>query len=110
MVFNSLGLVNMPIHPSFFAGSGQDFQFVLSTAGLFMLGWAFLLYWGSLRPIERRDVLLLTAIIIFIAIFSDGVVFGHMFSIEQIILGTLVKLSLVVLFAGSYWYSRRVEG
>ena len=105
----SLGLVNLPVHPSFFVGSGQDFQFVLSIAGLFMMGWAVLLYWCSFRPIERRGVLLLTAVMLFIATLSDGIVFGHLFSTKQIVLGTLVKLSLVILFTGSYWYSKRVH-
>ena len=50
----SLGLLNLPVHPSFFVGSGQDFQYVLSIGGLFMMGWAILLYWGSVQPIERR--------------------------------------------------------
>ena len=106
----SLGLVDLPVHPSFFVGSGQDFQFVLSIGGLFMMGWAFLLYWGSFRPIERRGVLLLTATMLFIAILSDGIIFGHLFSTKQIVLGTSVKLSLVILFAGSYWHSRRMHG
>ena len=106
----SLGLVDLPVHPSFFVGSGQDFQFVLSIGGLFMMGWAVLLYWGSFRPIERRGVLLLTAAMLFIAILSDGIVFGHLFSTKQIVLGTSVKLSLVILFAGSYWHSRRMHG
>lgn len=106
----SLGLVDLPVHPSFFVGSGQDFQFVLSTAGLFMMGWAFLLYWGSLRPIERRGILLLTAVMLFVAILSDGIVFAHLFSTRQVLLGTSVKLSLVILFAGSYWHSRRMHG
>ncbi len=106
----SLGLLDLPVHPSFFVGSGQDFRFVLSIGGLFMMGWAFLLYWGSLCPIERRGVLLLTAVMLFIAILSDGVVFGHLFSAKQIALGTSVKLSLVILFAGSYWYSKRIHG
>ncbi len=106
----SLGLVDLPVHPSFFVCSGQDFQFVLSIGGLFMMGWAFLLYWGSLRPIERRGVLLLTAVMLFAAILSDGIVFAHLFSTKQIVLGTSVKLSLVILFAGSYWHSKRVHG
>jgi hypothetical protein len=92
-----------------FVGSGEDFQFVLSIAGLFMMGWAFLLYWGSLQPLNRRGVLLLTAVMLFVAILSDGIVFGHLFTTEQILLGTGVKLSLVILFAGSYWYSKRTE-
>jgi hypothetical protein len=106
----SLGVVDLPVHPSFFVGSGQDFQFVLSIGGLFMMGWAFLLYWGSLRPIERRGILLLTAVMLFIAILSDGFVFGHLFSVKQIVLGTSVKLSLVILFASSYWHSKRIHG
>jgi len=106
----SLGLVDLPVHPSFFVGSGQDFQFVLSTAGLFSMGWAFLLYWGSLRPIERRGILLLTAVMLFVAILSDGIVFAHLFSTRQVLLGTSVKLSLVILFTGSYWHSRRMHG
>lgn len=106
----SLGLVDLPVHPSFFLGSGQDFQYVLSISGLFMMGWALLLYWGSLRPIERRGILLLTAVMLFIAILSDGIVFGHLFSTEQIVLGTSVKLFLVILFAGSYWHSKRIHG
>jgi len=102
----SWGLVDMPIYPSFFLGSGQDFRFVLSVAGLFMMGWALLLYWCSLKPIERRGILLLTAVMLFLAILSDAIIFGHLFSTQQIVLGTSVKLFLVIMFAGSYWYSK----
>ena len=106
----SLGVVNLPVHPSFFVGSGQDFQYVLSIAALFMMGWAFLLYWGSVQPIERRGILLITAVMLFIAILSDYIIFARLFSIQQIVLGTSVKLSLVILFAGSYWHSKRIHG
>lgn len=105
----SLGVVDMPIHPSFFTGSGQDYQFVLGVAALFMSGWALLMFWGSLKPLERRGILLLTAVMLFLAILSDGLVFGHLFSARQLVLGTSVKLFLVILFAGAYWYSRRVD-
>ena len=106
----SLGLLNLPVHPSFFVGSGQDFQYVLSIGGLFMMGWAVLLYWGSVQPIERRGILLITAVMLFIAILSDYIIFARLFSIQQIVLGTSVKLSLVILFAGSYWHSKRIHG
>jgi hypothetical protein len=106
----SLGWADLPVHPSFFVGSGEDFQFALSIGGLFMMGWALLLYWGSLRPVERRGILLLTAAMLFLAILSDGIIFGHLFSTKQVVLGTIVKLSLVVLFVGSYWHSKRLHG
>lgn len=106
----SLGMVNLPVHPSFFVGSGQDFQYILSVCALFMMGWALLLYWGSARPIERRGILLITAVMLFAAILSDYIIFSHLFSVQQIVLGSSVKLSLVILFAGSYWHSLRVHG
>jgi hypothetical protein len=74
----SLGLADLPVHPSFFVGSGQDF--------------------------------LITAVMLFIAIFSDYVIFAHLFSAQQVMLGTSVKLALVIMFSGSYWYSKRRHG
>ncbi len=106
----SLGWVDLPIHPSFYHGSGQDFRYVVSIGGMFMMGWAFLLWWGSRRPIERRGILLLTAGMLFVAVLSDGIVFGDLFTAKQIALGTSVKLLLVVLFVGSYRHSRRANG
>jgi hypothetical protein len=103
----SLGLVDMPIHPSFFQGAGQDYRFILGISALFMLGWALLMYWGSRRPMERRAILLLTAGMLFVAILSEGLVFGHLLSAKQLLLGSSAKLLLVMLFAGSYWYSRQ---
>ncbi len=105
----SLGLLDIPMHPSFFQGSGQDYRFVLSIAALFMAGWAFLLFWGSLQPVTRSGVLLLTAIMLFVAVLSDGLVFGHLLSARQIALGTLAKLVLVALFVAAYWYSKQAH-
>ena len=106
----SLGLADLPVHPSFFIGDGEDFRYILSVGALFMAGWAFLLYWGSRRPVERRGILLITAVMLFIAILSDYIIFAHMFSVQQTLLGTSVKLFLVALFAGSYWHSKKVHG
>lgn len=104
----SLGLVDLPVHPSFFVGETQDFRYVMSIAGLFMAGWACLLAWGSRKPVERKGLLLLTAILLFVAILSDYVVFGRLFTSRQIVLGTSVKLFLVMLFGGTYvFYSRK---
>lgn len=106
----SLGLADLPVHPSFFIGDGEDFRYILSVGALFMASWAFLLYWGSRRPVERRGILLITAVMLFIAILSDYIIFAHMFSVQQAIAGTSVKLFLVALFAGSYWHSKKVHG
>jgi hypothetical protein len=43
----SLGLLYVPVHPNFFAGSGQDFQYVLSTGGLLYDGLGFFTLLGQ---------------------------------------------------------------
>ena len=106
----SLGLADLPVHPSFFIGDGEDFRYILSVGALFMASWAFLLYWASRRPVERRGILLITSVMLFIAILSDYIIFAHMFSVQQAIPGTSVKLFLVALFAGSYWHSKKLHG
>ena len=106
----SLGLADLPVHPGFFIGDGEDFRYILSVGALFMASWAFLLYWASRRPVERRGILLITSVMLFIAILSDYIIFAHMFSVQQAIPGTSVKLFLVALFAGSYWHSKKVHG
>ena len=45
-----------------------------------------------------------------VAILSDYVVFSHLFTRQQVMMGSVVKLSLVLLFGGSYWHSTRVHG
>jgi hypothetical protein len=106
----SMGWIDLPLHPSFYQGDGQDFRYVVSIGALFMLGWALLLWWGSWRPVERRGLLLLTAVLLSAAILSDALLFGHLFTATQTALGTTVKGALVLLFAGSYLHSRRVHG
>lgn len=41
---------------------GNNFLYVSRIAASLMLGWTFLLVWGSYRPVERRGILLLTVI------------------------------------------------
>jgi hypothetical protein len=75
-----------------------------------MAGWAFLLYSGSRRPVERRGILLITAAMLFIAILSDYIIFAHRFPVQQAVPGTSVKLFLVILFSAGYWHSKKVHG
>lgn len=42
----SLGLINLPVHPSFFVGEGPSFQYAMSVGAMFMMGWAVLLVLG----------------------------------------------------------------
>ena len=37
---------------------------------------------------------------------ADGLLFGQLFTTQQIVLGTSVKMFIVIMFAVSYWYSK----
>ena len=41
---------------------GPEYRFAMSMGAALMAGWTGLLVWGALAPIERRGVLLLTAV------------------------------------------------
>jgi len=38
----------------------DDYMYISRMAASLMLGWAFLLFWGSFKPIERKGLLLIT--------------------------------------------------
>jgi hypothetical protein len=105
----SLGLINLPVHPSFFVGEGPSFRYAMSIGSMFMMGWATLLFWGSRSPLERSGLFLITAVLLFFATISDYIVFGSMFTSSQTMLGSAVKLFLVVLFGASFFYSTRIQ-
>ncbi|HEX2994006.1 MAG TPA: hypothetical protein VHP14_04250 [Anaerolineales bacterium] len=43
---------------------GRDFAFGLSYGAPLMIGWTILLFWADRKPVERKDILLLTLPII----------------------------------------------
>lgn len=106
----SLGVVGLPAIPSFFVGEGRDYQFAMGIAALFMTAWTALLYWGSLKPLERRGLFLLTGGFILLAIlfelFGYFVVYENLMSGSRLLWGTVVKLYLVIQFGVAYWYCR----
>lgn len=109
----SLGVKGLPVLPSFFVGEGVDFRFAMGIGGIFMFAWTSLLYWGSREPLERRGLLLLTAVFLFIAIplecAAHFLVFEGLLTGKQLLWGTLLKLYLVIQFGAAYWYSRATQ-
>jgi len=107
----SAGIINLPIIPGFFIGEGADYRYAMGVAAIFMLAWTILLYWGSLRPLERTGLFLITGVLIFLAIVlevtSGLTIFKDRFTTQQMIWGVVVKGYLVVQFLFAYWYTNR---
>ena len=53
---------------------GPDYRYASSVGAALMGGWTTLLVWGGLRPVERRDVLLLTVVPVVVGL-EPGFVF-----------------------------------
>ena len=51
---------------------GPDYRYASSVGAALMGGWTTLLVWGGLRPVERRDVLLLTVVPVVVGLVAAG--------------------------------------
>lgn len=83
-----------------------DTRIIMGIAGSLMLCWTLLLVWVLLRPIERRFILLLTAMLVLclFVIVLVSVLNGKLFSI-WILLKTLV---IIILMIYSYFKANRI--
>jgi hypothetical protein len=43
-----------------YSSTSKEYQFAMGYAAALMFGWTVLLFWGGLKPIERKNVLLMT--------------------------------------------------
>ena len=108
MVFPSIG-------STIFGGnssrSSAEYRFAMNIGASLMAGWTLLLIWGSLDPIGRRDILILTLIPVVI-----GIVASTMIAVNKQIISRnrviplWIHLSLVsILFVVSYALSFRIS-
>jgi len=97
--------------PEMFPGSSTDIGYNVGMKWRvsLMLGWTFLLIWADRKPLERKDVLLLTVcpvivglMITSVATFSTGF-FG---TIQDLILNLSIMTILTVLMTFSYLNAR----
>lgn len=80
---------------------------IMGIAASLMLGWTFLLIWAYLKPIERRTILVLTAVPVVLCLFVIsliGVLNGKMFAI-WILIKTLVLMILMIV---SYFKANKI--
>ena len=88
-----------------YIGAGQDYQLAMYVAAMFMTGWALLLAWGALKPIERRELLLITSGFLLLSIIIEFMFFSNILGGAVFIFGVTKRLILSVLFTSAYLYS-----
>ncbi|PLX57389.1 MAG: hypothetical protein C0629_02590 [Chromatiales bacterium] len=86
-------------------GTGLDYQLAMFVAAMFMAGWTALLAWGAVKPIDRRGLLLITSVSLFLSVIVELVFFRDVLGGAGFLFGMTKRTLLSLLFAASYFYS-----
>ena len=83
---------------------GIDYRYAMGMGAPLMLGWTVLLLWADRRPFERKDVLLITLLVVLGEVITE--LFGvrvEFISVPAMIPTWMIQSVLSVLFIFSYW-------
>jgi len=96
--------------PEIFPGSSTDISYNLGMKWgvALMLGWTFLLIWADRKPLERKDILLLTIcpVIVGLMITSVTIFVAGFGTIGSLILNLSILTILIILMTFSYLNAR----
>jgi hypothetical protein len=90
---------------------GQEYLYVSRMAASLMLGWTFLLFWADRKPVERKDVLLITIFPVIIGIGITGAlaVTSRVYSAENIAPLWIFNIFLIVLYMFCYHKANQLK-
>jgi hypothetical protein len=77
-----------------------SYKYQAGTGAFLMLGWTILLIWADRKPVERKDVLLLTAIPVLVGIMIINIIYTVFWFLSVITL---------IIFLVAYWIARTVK-
>ena len=90
-------------------GTGPDYQLAMYVGAMFMAGWAALLAWGAMKPVERRGLLLITSVFLFLSVIVELIFFEDMLGGAGFVFGVTKRMLLGVLATSIYFYSFKNE-
>ena len=99
--------IRMPNILNGHVGTGPDYQLAMLVAAMFMAGWTAVLAWGAVKPIDRRGLLLITSMALFLSVSVELVFFRDTLGGAGFLFGITKRTLLSVLFAASYFYSSK---
>ncbi|MFW9817968.1 MAG: hypothetical protein ACFFE5_00035 [Candidatus Thorarchaeota archaeon] len=77
-----------------------SYKYQTGTGAFLMLGWTIILIWADRKPIERKDILLLTAIPVVVGIMVINILYSPLWFLSVITL---------IIFLVAYWMARSVD-
>ena len=97
--------IEMPNLLNGYKGAGFDYQLAMYVAAMFMTGWTILLVWGAVKPVERRDLLLITAALLIISVVVELVFYGGALEGGGFVFGVTKRLVISTAALAAYFYS-----
>ncbi len=88
-------------------GTGSDYQLAMFVAAMFMAGWAAVLAWGAVKPIDRRGLLLITSVGLFLSVIVELVFFRDVLGGAGFLFGVTKRVLLGSIATAIYFYSFR---
>ena len=92
-----------------YTGTGSDYQLAMYVGAMFMTGWTILLAWGAIKPVERRDLLLITSTLLFLSVIVELVFYGDMLGGGGFVFGVTKRVVLSTAATAVYFYSFRSQ-
>jgi len=83
---------------------GVDYRYAIGMGAPLMLGWTILLLWADRKPMERKDILLITLLVVLGEVATEifAVVTGFI-AVPAMLLTWIIQCIVGVLFVFSYW-------
>ncbi|MDD5399029.1 MAG: hypothetical protein PHU70_08125 [Dehalococcoidia bacterium] len=102
--------VSIPMFSMAFSGDyTNEVSYTLASGAILMIGWTFLLLWAAYKPVERRDVLLITLVPI-IGLFITSLVINSQsaYPLEIFLFRIIGGPLLAALYVFTYLFSKHV--
>ena len=101
--------ISMPNILNGYIGTGADYQMAMYVSAMFMAGWAVLLAWGAMNPIERRGLLLIASGFLILSVMVEFIFFGNILGGIAFMFGVTKRLVLSALFTVAYFNSSETK-
>jgi hypothetical protein len=88
-----------------------EFTFAMRYGAPLMIGWTVLLFWANRKPVERKDILLITAfpvVVGYVAIVIYAIAAGFA-TLGQMVPALVMQAVLLTLFTVGYWKAWQVD-
>ena len=92
-----------------YTGAGDDYQFAMYIAGMFMMGWTMILYWGAQDPVSRKEILVISAFMLILSVVIEVAFYWSVLAGFGFFLGVTKRLVISGIMLWVYWRLKQLN-